>query len=144
MNPGTINGYFCIKIRGGTKRVHRMVAEAFNIPRAEDATVINHIDHNKRNNSLENLEWVTQQENMTQYFNHCINTKRAVTPQRLGFFNEETGDVILFRSYTEAKKHFGVSLATLWGGVQDCWNSETRKFHGYVVRKLDKDGNIVE
>ena len=121
-----------------------MVAEAFALPKPEDATVINHKDQDKTNNCVENLEWITQVENMEQFFNHCSQTGRALTPQRLGFFKEETGEVLIFRSYTDAKKHFGVSLATLWGAVQDCWKSDTRKFHGYVVRKLDKNDTVVE
>lgn len=57
------NGYCNIKTNYGYKTVHRLVLLTFKpIPNAEDLT-IDHLNHNKRDNSIYNLEWVTKEEN---------------------------------------------------------------------------------
>lgn len=42
--------------------VHRLLAQIF-IPNPENKSEVNHIDGNKLNNSIDNLEWVTRLEN---------------------------------------------------------------------------------
>lgn len=63
--------------------VHRLVAEAF-IPNPRQKRTINHIDCNKANNHISNLEWATDSENMLHAFenNLCENTRRAAAIQQ--------------------------------------------------------------
>lgn len=64
--PG-LTPYLSVTLYGRGKRrqayVHRLVAEAF-LQGAPTGCQINHIDGNKFNNSLNNLEWCTARENM--------------------------------------------------------------------------------
>jgi hypothetical protein len=59
-------GYLRVKLtnNGISKRVmlHRIIAEAF-IPNTNNKKVVNHINCNLKDNSIENLEWCTQSEN---------------------------------------------------------------------------------
>ncbi len=49
--------------------VHRMVAETF-LPRVSENLEVNHIDHNKTNNVVENLEWVSRVDNMRKAYEY--------------------------------------------------------------------------
>lgn len=59
----TTSGYLCVKMNNKLVSIHRLVGELF-IPNPNNKKEINHIDGNKHNNKVENLEWVTPKENI--------------------------------------------------------------------------------
>lgn len=57
------NGYVMIKTPYGLKLAHRLVMFTWCPTANMEALTVDHLDHNKRNNAIDNLEWVTRAEN---------------------------------------------------------------------------------
>lgn len=76
-------GYHRIGLYGGKKQkiisVHRLVAQAF-IPNLNNKPQINHINHVRNDNRIENLEWVTNLENSRHKISY---KKRKITLKEL-------------------------------------------------------------
>ena len=66
MKLNSKGGYLCISLvntfRQNAFKVHRLVALAF-IQNPKNKTDVNHMDKNKHNNNISNLEWNTRAEN---------------------------------------------------------------------------------
>jgi len=60
-------GYYSLRIKGKTIKSHRVIAEYF-IPNPLNLPQVNHIDGNKLNNNISNLEWVTNKQNSDHAF----------------------------------------------------------------------------
>ncbi|MBQ9303181.1 MAG: HNH endonuclease [Butyrivibrio sp.] len=113
----TIFGYkYCgINYRNGqhiTKRVHKLVAEAF-IPNPTHLPIVLHKDNNKKNNQVSNLKWGTIAENTQQAFDDglCVNAK--------GFDDNQSIPCDCYDSLTNQliDKYGSVSIATQNTGI---------------------------
>lgn len=115
----TRTGYECVKLtdRDGKKShktIHRLVAEHF-IPNPLQKSEVNHIDGNKANNCISNLEWVTSSENKR----HALQTGLKVynnptSGKKLGKtskYHNVGWDKSRKRWYA-AIRHQGVNIAT--------------------------------
>ena len=62
------NGYFYIRIYNKIHKVHRLVAQLY-IDNPYNFKTVNHKNGNKQDNHFENLEWVTQRQNVFHFHN---------------------------------------------------------------------------
>lgn len=70
-SKGYCTCHLAVKGKNKAARFHRLVAEAF-IPNPKGLPQVNHIDGNKRNNAVENLEWVTDEQNKAHAAAHGL------------------------------------------------------------------------
>lgn len=76
------DGYKTIGFRGKTIRVHQLILQTFEPnPNPKVYTQVNHIDENKTNNHLDNLEWCDAKYNS----NYGTHTERVAKSNRLHF-----------------------------------------------------------
>lgn len=69
---GYLQTNLCVDGKSYKKYIHRMVGEAF-IPQQDTSLDLHHKDHNKKNNSVDNLEWLSRKENLEEYYKYAEN-----------------------------------------------------------------------
>lgn len=107
-------GYMKVGMSGiGQKYIHRLVAEIF-IPNPDNKKTVNHIDGNKTNNKLENLEWATHSENQF----HSKKTGLAKTGHRHAQAKLTTDEVEYIRkNYIPRHEKYGCNALARKFGV---------------------------
>ena len=130
------NGYYSVTLfkneKGKHFTIHRLVAKAF-IPNPYNKPQINHIDGNKLNNNVSNLEWCTQQENTIHaYKNNLINpytTKVIQYDKNMNFIKE-------WNSIKEVEKELNINHSNI---VTVCKMNTNRKYAGGFIWRYKED-----
>lgn len=119
------NGYIVVCLCKHNKhknfKVHRLVAEAF-IPNPENKPTVNHIDEDKTNNVVSNLEWATMKEQN----NHGTRTQR--TSKKVKAIDIATGEYNEYNSQSECARQLGLKAPN----INMCLKGKCRQIGGYV------------
>lgn len=94
------------------KPIHKLVAQNF-IPNPKNKPYVNHIDGNKKNNKISNLEWVTASENNLHSFKmgRCRGNKKYTEEQirKIHLIRRGNG----FASYKYISAEMGIPIGTI-------------------------------
>ena len=139
--PGkTTNGYLFVSLSKNSKvknfKIHRLAAQAF-IENTENLLEVNHIDENKLNNRVDNLEWCSHEYNInygtrsareleTRKLKKCKNAERTVLQ-----FTKDGKFVNEYKSISEAERFTEINQ----GNICSCCKGRRYKTAGGYIWK---------
>jgi hypothetical protein len=124
-----LSGYYVITIDNITYRLHRIIALTF-IDNPENKEQVNHIDGNKLNNAVNNLEWVTNKEN--QIHKYKIGLGNNYT-RKIVQYDLEMNKIKGFNSIIEASKELNIGKSNIFGVL----TNSRKTAGGFIFRYLD-------
>lgn len=126
----TRTGYLLLNAKGGkAEQIHRLVALTF-IPNPNNYPEVNHIDEDKTNNCVENLEWCTHQYN-SSYGSRPQKIKETLLRKNhcgknVSQYTQDGVFIRTFCSFAEAMRQTGIK------GIFNCANTKITQAGGYV------------
>lgn len=144
-------GYMYVTLQKDKKKktisVHRLVAENF-IKNINNYPCVNHIDSNRKNNDVSNLEWCTYKQNTqwalkTGRFDNMkkLNSQRMknnklngyiianeITKKKVAKFDKYNNLIEVYESISEASKQTGIKISSI-----SCSANNKRKTGGGFI-----------
>lgn len=119
---------YCFSIEGKrtSHLIHKLVYSLFN-QNYDNTKQINHIDGNKSNNNLDNLELITNSENMIHSYyilNNNIN--------QIGQYDLNNNLIQIFNSMSEAARILGYSV----GGISQACSGKIKTYKNFIWKKI--------
>lgn len=109
--------------------IHRLIAQTF-IPNPLNKPQVNHKDGNKLNNSVNNLEWVTNLENQQHAVRMGLKSHKTVNNKSIEKYDMCDNFIECYNSLTLASKVNKISI----GNLSSCCNGKRNSAGGFKWR----------
>ena len=123
-------GYFIVNIGGKQKSIHRLVAEMF-IDNPKELSQVNHIDGDKSNNNVENLEWCTPSENLKHAYKSGL---KVATSSHLKKPIDQFLPDMTYLTTWESTKAIERALGVHHSNISACCKGKLKTCRGYIWR----------
>lgn len=134
-------GYLQVELLGKPTLIHRIVAIIF-IPNPNNLPQVNHIDGDKSNNCVENLEWCTNSENQLHAYRLGLNKRSEYagkSKKKICQIDLKTKKIInIFESIADAKTFLGVKKENI---SQVC-KGKRKKCLGYGWKYFEEGDSV--
>lgn len=129
-------GYFCIDLRNNNcfykyPKVHRLVALAF-IPNPNNLPQINHIDGNKENNHVNNLEWCDNLYNTMEAIRLGLKSKNEYHG-KVSQYSLNGEYIATYNTPKDAAKSIGEKASG--SNINRCVHKKRKSAYGYIWKK---------
>ena len=108
------DGYLRTQFGGKSRLVHRVIASTF-IDNPNNLPEVNHIDGDKLNNSVDNLEWCTRNDNLRHAYQHELRSAKRTNNARCKLTEDDVR--YIKKNYRKGDKDFGASALSKKFGV---------------------------
>lgn len=120
-----ISGYLWVSIAPKQYLLHRLVAKVF-IPNPENKEQVNHIDGNKQNACVNNLEWCSNVENQI----HKVNSGLSNSTKKIVQYDLKMNKIKEFFSQIEASKELNISNKN----ISKCCRGHAKTTGGFIFK----------